>query len=315
MLILDAPTTRSLLPFDQLVPALKNAFSRGCEVPLRHNHSIQVDGKEPGTMLLMPAWQAGEYLGIKTVTVFPGNTKLKLPGLHSTYMLHDANTGKPLALIDGNEITSRRTAAASALAASYLSRQDSCSLLVLGAGRVASLLPYAYRAVRPIEHVSVWDIDQGQAERLVEQLRADGFHATAAQDLESNCKVADIVTAATLSTVPLVRREFLRPGTHLDLIGGFTPQMREADDCCFDGTSIFVDTSEAPMKAGDLLHPIASGVMSEVDISADLAELCRSGHPGRKNSKEITVFKAVGTALEDLAAAVMAYETYCNYGQ
>ncbi|WP_342247371.1 ornithine cyclodeaminase family protein [Pseudomonas sp. OTU5201] len=314
MLILDAPTTRSLLPFDQLGPALKNAFSQGCEVPLRHNHSIEVEGTESGTMLLMPAWQTGTYLGIKTVTIFPGNTKIKLPGLYSTYMLHDACTGRPLALIDGNEITSRRTAAASALAASYLSRQDSYSLLVLGAGRVASLLPYAYRTVRPIEHVSVWDINQGQAELLVEQLRADGFHATVAQDLESNCKVADIVTAATLSTAPLVRREFLRPGTHLDLIGGFTPTMREADDCCFDGTSVFIDTNEAPMKAGDLLHPIESGVINVSDISADLTELCRGGHRGRNNSKEITVFKAVGTALEDLTAAVMAYEEYRNRG-
>lgn len=314
MLILDAPTTRSFLSFEQLVPALKNAFCQACEVPLRHNHSIDVNGAEPGTILLMPAWQTGSYLGIKTVTIFPGNAKLKLPGLNSTYMLHDATTGKPLALIDGNEITSRRTAAASALAASYLSRQDSSSLLVLGAGRVASLLPYAYRSVRPIKQVAVWDIDQGQAERLVEQLSADGFHATLVQHLESSCKAADIVSAATLSSVPLVRRECLQPGTHLDLIGGFTPAMREADDGCFDGTSVFVDTSEALMKAGDLLHPISAGVLRAEDIRADLSGLCRDSHPGRENSREITVFKAVGSALEDLAAAVMAYEEYQRRG-
>jgi ornithine cyclodeaminase len=307
MLIIDTEQTRSSLPFEALVPALKTAFCEPVEVPLRHNHAIAPDSATPGCMLLMPAWNQQGFLGIKTVTIYPENASKGLPGLHSTYMLHNAETGAPLALIDGNEITSRRTAAASALAASYLSREDATSLLVVGAGRVASLLPYAYRSVRTIRQVAVWDINPAQAERLVTQLQQDGFEAVVADDLAAACANADIVTCATLSTTPLILREWLREGTHLDLIGGFTPQMRETDDACFAGTSVFVDTYEAVIKAGDLLSPLASGALRESDIRSNLAGLCRGEHPGRSTAEEITVFKAVGTALEDLAAAQLVY--------
>jgi ornithine cyclodeaminase len=307
MLIIDTEQTRSSLPFEALVPALKTAFCEPVEVPLRHNHAIAPDSATPGCMLLMPAWNQQGFLGIKTVTIYPENASKGLPGLHSTYMLHNAETGAPLALIDGNEITSRRTAAASALAASYLSREDATSLLVVGAGRVASLLPYAYRSVRTIRQVAAWDINPAQAERLVTQLQQDGFEAVVADDLAAACTNADIVTCATLSTTPLILREWLREGTHLDLIGGFTPQMRETDDACFAGTSVFVDTYEAVIKAGDLLSPLASGALLESDIRSNLTGLCRDEHPGRSTAEEITVFKAVGTALEDLAAAQLVY--------
>jgi len=307
MLIVDTEKTRALLPFQQLVPALADAFRDNVHVPLRHNHPIHPDSATPGAMLLMPAWNDHGFLGIKTVTVYPENPAAGLPGLHSTYMLHNAKTGAPLALIDGNEITSRRTAAAAALAGRFLSRPESSSLLVLGAGRVASLLPYAWRSVRPIERVAVWDVNPAQAARLVDQLLEDGFAARVADDLQAACGGADIVTCATLSTQPLIRGAWLKPGTHLDLIGGFTPQMRETDDACFDGTEVFIDTDEAPMKAGDLLNPMSSGVLRREDIRADLAALCRELHPGRTNDQQITVFKAVGTALEDLAAAQLVY--------
>ena len=304
MQILDAATTRSRLPFDTLIPSLRAAFVAGCEVPLRHNHTVG-----DGTVLLMPAWN-DRYLGVKTVSIFSGNARRGLPGLHSTYMLYDAATGAPLALIDGNEITSRRTAAASALAASMLARADARKLLVLGAGRVASLLPDAYRAVRPIERIHVWDIDAAQAERLAQRLRDDGIDARATARVEDALGEVDIVTSATLSTVPLIERRHVAPGTHIDLIGGFTPQMREADDACFADTSVFVDTAEARMKAGDLLHPIEAGVFRAEAIKADLTALCRGMHPGRATDDEITVFKAVGTALEDLAAAAICFEAH-----
>ena len=307
MLIIDAEKTRALLPFDRLIPALQEAFREEVHVPLRHNHAIHPESSAPGCMLLMPAWNNQGFLGIKTVTIFAQNAAAGLPGLYSTYMLHSATTGAPLALIDGNEITSRRTAAASALAATYLSRSDCSSLLVVGAGRVASLLPYAYRTVRPIQQVAVWDINPAQAARLVDQLQQDGFQARAVDDLAAACEQADIVTCATLSTAPLIERRWLKPGTHLDLIGGFTPQMRESDDGCFDGTEVFIDTDEAPMKAGDLLSPLQRGVLRKEDIRADLASLCKERSPGRIDDQHITVFKAVGTALEDLAAAQLVY--------
>jgi ornithine cyclodeaminase/alanine dehydrogenase-like protein (mu-crystallin family) len=308
MKLFDAATTRAALPFDALGAALEAMFVAGCEVPARHVHSIAGTSGEQGKVLIMPAWQPGRYLGIKTVNIFPGNAARGMPGLFSTYLLYDATTGAPLAQIDGNEITSRRTAAASALAARYLARADAARLLVVGTGRVASLLPYAYRTVRPIGEVVVWSRNHDAALRLAAQLAADGFNARADAELETAARQADIVTCATLATEPLIRGEWLRAGSHLDLIGSFTPQMREADDACFAGARLFVDTVEALQKSGDLLGPMARGVFAPEDIGGTLEALCRGQVAGRRDDAQRTVFKSVGTALEDLAAAILVIE-------
>jgi ornithine cyclodeaminase len=307
MIVIDAETTRARLPFARLLPALRQMFAAGCEVPLRHSHQIGSGETEQGTLLLMPAWRESEYLGVKLVNIFPGNSGRGLPGLYSTYLLYDAGTGKPLALIDGNEITSRRTAAASALAASYLARQDARTLLVVGAGRVGSLLAEAYRSVRPIERVFVWDIDPVLGAALAARLQALQFDASVATDLQAAVQEADIVSCATLSTTPLIRGRWLQPGCHLDLIGSFTPAMREADEEAFRRSAVFVDTQEALMKSGDLLTPIASGAFLPDELRATLDALCQGRHAGRRTCNEITLFKAVGTALEDLAAATLVY--------
>src|SRR5690606_32505542 len=205
---------------------------------------------------IMPAWNDAGYLGIKTICIYPGNAASGLPGLHATYMLYDARTGVPPAQIDGTELTTRRTAAASALAADYLTRPDPSMLTIVGTGRVAGVLAHAYRVVRPIRCVRVWGRTASRAAELVARLRADGFDADVAPDLEAAVRTADIVACATLATEPLVRGRWLRPGVHLDLIGAFAPGMRESDDECFRGTSVFVDTWEAPTKAGDLMSPL-----------------------------------------------------------
>lgn len=309
MKIFDFDETVARLPLDQVIAALKTMFAEDCQVPLRHTHRIDGDNTGGGgTVLIMPAWQPGGRLGIKTVSIYPDNHLKSLPGLHSTYILFDAGTGKPLAMLDGDAITSRRTACASALAASYLSRPDSRTLLVLGTGRVGSLIPAAYAAVRPIDNVLVWDIRAESAIALSTSLKRQGFASSAVTDLASAVAQADIVSCATLSTAPLIKGEWLRPGVHLDLIGGFTPTMRESDDACFAKSSVFVDTDEAIGKAGDLLSPMAAGVFSREDVRARLDELCTGVHPGRTSADEITVFKAVGTALEDLASASLAYD-------
>jgi ornithine cyclodeaminase/alanine dehydrogenase-like protein (mu-crystallin family) len=308
MKLLDAGATRGALPFDALIAAIETLFAAGCEVPARHVHAISGAAGEQGTVLIMPAWQPGRYIGIKTVNIFPDNAARGLPALFSTYVLYDAATGAPLAQIDGNEITSRRTAAASALAARYLARADADSLLVVGTGRVASLLPYAYREVRALRAVTVWSRNHDAALRLASQLRADGFDARASDDLQAAARQAAIVTCATLATEPVIRGEWLQPGSHLDLIGSFTPQMREADDACFGGARLYVDTLEAPQKSGDLLGPIARGVFAPADIAGTLEALCRGEVAGRRDAHERTVFKSVGTALEDLAAAMLVME-------
>lgn len=301
----DATSTRAALPFPALIAAIERLFVAGCTVPPRHVH--KVDG-EQGTVLIMPAWYGG-YMGIKTVNIFPGNAERGLPGLFSTYILYSAATGQPLAMIDGDEITSRRTAAASALAARYLARPAARRLLVVGSGRVARLLPEAYRAVLPIDEITVWSRNPAAATRMAAQLEAGGCSLRASAALEEAVRQADVVSCATLATEPVIHGAWLQPGSHLDLIGGFTPQMREADDDCFKGSGLYVDTVEALQKAGDLLGPMARGVFAPEDVAGTLEALCRAQAPGRRSEQARTVFKSVGTALEDLAAAILVYES------
>ena len=300
----DAATTRRLLPLGALVEALRAMFVAGCEVPLRGTYPVGADA----TLLLMPAWQPGRRLGVKTVTIFPGNGALGLPGLHSTYLLFDAMTGVPLAQLDGNEITSRRTAAAAALAASYLARADARRLLIVGAGRVAGLVAEAMRTVRPIDSVVVWNHRPASAKALAASLRGDGIEAHATEHLEVAVREADIVSCATLATAPLVRGAWLRAGTHLDLIGSFTPTMREVDADCFARCRVFVDTPEALAKSGDVLGALATGAFDAAKLQGTLAELCAGTRPGRADMEERTLFKAVGSALEDLAAAELVWD-------
>jgi ornithine cyclodeaminase len=306
MKLLDAEQTRAHLGFDRLVPALREAFAGHTTAPPRHVHTVEAGG-DCGTVLIMPAWSEAGYLGIKTINIFPGNGARGLPGLHATYVLYDARTGVPLAQLDGNEITAHRTAAASALGASFLAREDAATLLVLGAGRIARLLPAAHASTRAIRRVRVWNHRPESARALAAQWRQAGWDAQAVDDLPAAVRAADIVSCATLATAPLVRGEWLAPGSHLDLIGSFAPAMREADAACFASARVYVDTEEAPTKAGDLLDAFAAQTLTPDGIQATLAQLCRGERPGRLSPSERTVFKAVGSALEDLAAATLVW--------
>lgn len=308
MKIFDYEATGAGLPYPALIQAVHAMFVEGCTVPRRHIHALESDDAA-ATLLIMPAWQKNRFLGIKHVTIYPENgSKHGLPGLHSTYTLFDAQNGVPVAVLDGNQITCRRTAAASALAADYLARQDAESLLIVGAGNVAREIAPAYAAVRDIKHVRIWNIDFNKACRLAEDLQQQGFQAEAVADLEAAVRSSDIISCATLSTEPLVQRQWLQKGAHVDLIGSFKPDMRESDDAVFADTSVFVDTDEALDKAGDLLSPMAAGVFAREQVRSDLAGLCRGLHPGRTRADEITVYKAVGAASEDLAAAILVYQ-------
>lgn len=322
MQFFDAAATRAPLVFDRLIPALRAAFAAGASVPPRHVHTVAAGGAQ-GTVLIMPAWSEDGFLGIKTIAIFPGNSALGLPGLHATYVLYDARTGVPLAQMDGNEITAHRTAAASALGASLLARENASTLLVLGTGRVARLLPAAHASVRPIRQVLVWNHHAAGARALAAEWRAAGWNAQAVEPdgehgegseggdgtgLALAVRSADIVSCATLSSEPLVRGEWLSPGTHLDLIGSFMPSMKEAAASCFDGSSVFVDTDEALLKSGDLLDAIAAGTLRAAEVRATLEQLCRGEHPGRVSDHERTVLKAVGSALEDLTAARLVWQ-------
>jgi ornithine cyclodeaminase len=305
MRIVDAETVHRLLDFPSLVEALRRAFRDGCEVPLRHHHAIPASaaGGSDGTLLLMPAWRAGGSLGVKIVTVFPDNARRSLPAVHGTYLLLDAATGIPAAMLDGTALTLRRTAAASALAASYLARPDSTVHLMVGTGALAPHLVAAHAAVRPIRQTLVWGRDPQKAAALAARLGADGIAAWPVADLAAAAAIADIVTCATLAREPLIRGAWLKPGVHLDLVGGYTPEMREADDTAVARARVFIDTEAALHEAGDIVQPLRSGVLAREQIAGDLSGLCRGQQPGRRDAAEITLFKSVGTALEDLAAA------------
>lgn len=310
MRVLDAAAVAAALPFELLIAALRARFAAGCQVPPRHVHEMAGAHGATLTSLLMPAWAfdsdgSGRY-GVKIINIAPANAARGLPALHASYLLHDAQSGVPLALLDGNELTARRTAAASALAASWLARSDATHLLVVGAGRVASLLPLAYREVRPLDRISVWARRREAARQLAQRLCAQGLPARAVDDLDAALRAADIVSCATLATTPLVHGRHLQRGSHLDLIGSFTPQMREADDDALRGAAVYVDTEEAWAKSGELLAPLASGALRRDDIRGTLEMLARGSVAGRASNDERTVFKSVGTALEDLAAAMLA---------
>lgn len=309
MLILDPNQTRQALPWDALIAALAAMFKTGCVMPVRHHHSVAVPGEADATLLLMPAWQPGAYVGVKLVSVFPDNHLRSLPAIHGSYLLSSGRTGELLAVIDGGELTARRTAAASALAASHLARKDASSLLVVGTGRLSVNLIEAHSRVRPITEVMIWGRDRAKAAQAVSEARALGYAADVAEDLEAAARQADIISCATLSRAPLIRGAWLKPGSHLDLIGAFNKDMRESDDEAVRRARVFVDTrAGAFAEAGDILQPMAAGVINADHVVAELSELV-GGTEGRRSAEDITLFKSVGAALEDLAGAILGYET------
>ncbi len=309
MRIIDAAATHAALDYAPLIDRLDRMFRAGCELPVRHHHPVKtLDGPE-AMLLLMPAWQVGKHIGVKIVTVFPGNAAKGLPAIMGQYLLSDARTGAPVALIDGQAITVRRTACASALASRYLSRPDSAKLVMIGSGALAPHLIAAHAAVRPIEDVLIWGRDHAKAKALAQSLNTSTMKVQATEDLEAAVRLADIVSAATLSTQPLVLGAWLKPGTHVDLVGAYTPERRESDDEAVRRARVYVDTrAGATKEGGDVVQPLRSGVLKPEDIRGDLLELARGDKTGRTDPGEITLFKSVGTALEDLAAAELAVE-------
>lgn len=310
MLILDEAQVRTLTPFPALVNALEVMFRSDCRMPQRHHHGMTVPGEPDATLLLMPAWTEGHYMGVKIVSVFPGNDKRGLASVNGTYLLSSARTGQNLAIIDGAELTARRTAAASALASRYLSRPDARTLLVVGNGRLSLNLVEAHCSQRPIDKVLIWGRSPEKAAACAKLAAKFHGQVKAADDLEAAVREADIISSATLSTEPLIKGAWLKPGTHVDLIGAFTPAMRECDDEAVLRASLFVDTFDGALsEGGDLVQPLRAGVIDKSAVKADLFALSTNSHPGRTKSEEITLFKSVGAALEDLAGAILAFET------
>jgi ornithine cyclodeaminase len=318
MRIVTADDIASVLTYGALVDALAEAFRSDIGLPVRHHHTIPQPGRD-ATLLLMPAWtvtaRAGgdRYLGCKLVTIFPDNVQQNRPSLYGEYLLMSGQTGEPLALIDGRALTAWRTAAASALASRFLSREDSSHLVMIGAGTLAPHLVRAHCSVRPLKRVTVWNRTKARAISMAFGLAVTGIETEVTDDIEEAVREADIVCCATLSATPLIKGAWLKKGVHLDLVGGFTPKMREADDQAVKRAHVYVDTrAGATKEAGDIVVPLRKGVIDRSAIKGDLFDLCRGkargGKLGRTAASQITLFKSVGTAIEDLAAAMLVWK-------
>lgn len=311
MRIISAAEVEAALDYPSLVERLRQAFRRDIEVPVRHHHDIEMTGASTATLLLMPAWQAGRHIGVKMVTVFPDNGEKSLPAIMGIYVLLDGHTGSPQALIDGPKLTVKRTAAASALAAGYLARNDAERLLMVGTGALAPELIMAHAAVRPICNVLIWGRNPEKAEKLARRMNRHDFKVDWTDDLEEAARGAHVISCATLSKEPLIRGEWLQPGQHIDLVGAFRPDMRETDDAVMRRARVFVDTrAGATKEGGDIVQAVDSGALSLEDIAGDLFEITRGERSGRRYYDQITLFKSVGTAVEDLAAAQLVCERY-----
>jgi alanine dehydrogenase len=302
--ILSAEDVARLGGYRDIVEALREGFRAGIETPVRHHHDVSA----VSTLLLMPAWSK-DWAGLKTVIFKTDNAAHGLPTIQASYLLIDQKTGATVALMDGGEITRRRTAAASALAADYLARQDAQVMTLVGAGALGPHFVRAHAAVRPVKRVFIYNRSIAKSESLAAELAHDGFEAHSVTDLEHAVRQSDIVSCVTTSTAPIVKGAWLRPGTHVDLAGSFKPTMRETDAEVVARASVYVDTRDGALaEAGDLLQARDEGKFDFADIRGDLADLCGGKVKGRASADEITLFKSAGTAIEDLATAIMLYQ-------
>jgi len=309
MKIISAETVHQVLDYAGLVERLREAFAAVGDMPVRHHHTIPLADQPDATLLLMPAWREGGQIAIKILSVFPGNADKGLASISAQVLVLDGSNGQTLAAIEGAALTVRRTAAASALAASYLAREDAAHMLMVGAGALGPHLIGAHAAVRPIKSVAIWNRDPARAEKLVEQISDQGLKARLAEDLEAEARQADVISCATMSAEPLIRGDWLQPGCHVDLVGAYRPDLRETDDAAILKARVFVDTRGGALKeGGDIVQPLTASVIDEDHIIADLSDLTRGRKAGRQSPDEITLFKSVGSAIEDLAAAELVVE-------
>ena len=305
MNIIDAARMQAVTSYPDLVEWLRTSHLDTIDAmdDLLMTQPATAGGSD--TLLIRAAWQRGEQIGVKLVTVFPANAGGALPSIQAVYLLFDAENGEPLASLDGTELTYWKTAADSALGTRFLAREDVRTLCMIGAGAQAPHLIRAHCSVRPsIERVTIWNRTHARAETLAAAAPVEGVVFEATTDIEAACRGADVITAATAAEAPLVRGEWLRPGQHLDLVGGYKPEMREADTESFARARVFVDARETTVGiCGDLLEPIREGRFSADAIEGDLFDLCRDGLPRPRATDDITLFKNGGGGHLDLMTA------------
>lgn len=305
MLILTGPQIHAGVTMPDVIHCIRNAFRTECAVPPRQ--IVPVPGANGDRLLfMMPAFGLGGAGVVKLSTLFPDNPAKGRPTIQGAIVVF-SDSGTPVAVLDGRAITHLRTAAASAVASSYLSRAESAVLLVVGTGDLAPSMAVAHCAVRPIRQVQVWGRRPEAAAATAAAIRSSldaEIEVSTADSLASAVARADVISCATSSAYPVLLGKWLKPGTFVDLVGSFSPSRREADDEVILRSRVFVDTLEGALsEAGDLLDPLERKVISPEHIVGELRDLVNGRVHGRRNDSEITLFKSVGTAVEDLALA------------
>ncbi|XP_031474764.1 protein SAR DEFICIENT 4 [Nymphaea colorata] len=313
--VIDSAGIRSKLSYAALLDHFQASLPSATEL-VRCPHRQQFSIDSSSTLLLMPSWPSTSvfpYLGVKIVTSFPQNSARNLPGINASYLLFDSAIGRPLSCIDGTEMTLWRTSCVSALAARKLAREDAGVLVMVGAGALATHLIRAHLTVRPsLKKVFIWNRTAEKAISLVKKLQEEvnGVQFVHGASLGDIIGEGDVVSCATSSEVPVVEGQKLKNGVHLDLVGSFTPSMKECDDEAIARGRVFVDCEAAFAEAGELVGAFDRGVISPGDVVATLPELIKGEKIGRSCSDQITVFKSVGSAVVDLLAAQLIYESH-----
>lgn len=317
MEVISSERVEALLDFPALIETLREGFRQGAVMPPRTRHDI--DGSDGTSLFVMPAWQAGVGRVVKLMSAVPSNAARGLRTSSEVLSVFDPVTGELRAVIESTSLTNMRTAAASALAASYLARTDAATLALLATGPLSPYMAWAHALVRPYARIVVWGRALARADATAAAIRrrlGPEVEIVATDDPQEAVRGADVVCTATRATEPVLRGRWLKPGTHVDLVGGYKQDMRESDDDVVAGAAIFVDRYEAALRdPGDIVQPLEAGVISRSQILADLAELACGLHPGRTDADSTTVFKSVGCGLEDLYAARLVLDRLSAQGR
>lgn len=313
MLMLDADKLLDCMPFTTLVDELSAMHLEPIGLIDEMLMESTDDSDNVSHFFIRSGWQPEKAVGAKVITVFPrNNQKRDWPSIQAVYVLFEGVNGTPIACLDGTALTWLKTAGDSALGSKLLSRENIESMLMIGAGQMAPHLVSAHCEVRPsLKRVQVWNRSSDKAQQLCERLatRFPGIDFSTVDDIESGARQADLICSAIGCNQPVIEGAWLKPGAHVDLVGAYTADMREADDEVLSRGSLFVDARETTINhIGELTIPLAAGVISEADVLADFSDLCQRRHSGRQSDDEITVFKNGGGGHLDLMCARILHQ-------
>jgi len=311
MKIITADDVNKVMRFPQLIDVLQQGYAGRYTMPPRQVLRLAPSATNFDAFALLPSWD-DRLIAVKAFTYFPSNPKPPYQLLYSEILLFDRAHGEPLALVDGVSVTLWRTAGISGLAARLLARPDAKTLLLVGTGNLAPYLIRAQASVRPLTRVLVWGRTPARAHAVVARMSAElpAITFAVADNLEQACGAADIIVAATGAHEPLVRGDWVRPGTHTDFIGNHHADKRECDTALVKKAKVYVDSRDNCFReAGEILVPIAEGAFRKEDVVGQLSEMCAGTVPLRENAREITLFKSVGMAYSDLLGAGLVYQS------